>query len=106
MREIENIAKENYSAAKLQNKWYECVNFAFYLLDKKIESKNIYILAGLNSDDYDNINKYFLAVIDELKIVKINENINYNFLCYLSRKIHNDEIEAIYALTIKKEIML
>ena len=53
LREIEKIAKENYSAAKLQNKWYECVNFALYLLDEKIESENIYILAGLDSDDYD-----------------------------------------------------
>ena len=92
LREIEKIAKENYSAAKLQNKWYECVNFALYLLDERIESENIYILAGLDSNDYDNINKYFFAAITELKIVKIDEDINYNFLCYLGRKIHNDEI--------------
>lgn len=104
LREIEQIAKENYSAAKLQNKWYECVNFALYLLDEKIESENIYILAGLDSDDYDNINKYFFAVINELKIVKMDEDINYNFLCYLGRKVHNDEIEAIYALTILEKM--
>lgn len=30
----------------------------------------------------------------------MDEDINYNFLCYLGRKVHNDEIEAIYALTI------
>ena len=102
--EIEKIAKENYSAAKLQNKWYECINFALYLLDEKIESENIYILAGLDSDDYDNINKYFFAVINELKIVKMDEDINYNFLCYLGRKVHNDEIEAIYALTILEKM--
>ena len=70
LREIEKIAKENYSAAKLQNRWYECVSFALYLLDEKIESENIYILAGLDSDDYDNINKYFFAVISEFKILK------------------------------------
>ena len=104
LREIEKIAKENYSAAKLQNRWYECVSFALYLLDEKIESENIYILAGLDSDDYDNINKYFFAVISEFKIVKIDEDINYNFLCYLGRKIHNDEIEAIYALNILEKM--
>ena len=67
LREIEKIAKENYSAAKLQNKWYECVSFALYLLDEKIESENIYILAGLDSNDYDNINKYFLLPLLNLK---------------------------------------
>lgn len=104
IEKIEKIAKEIYSAAKLQNKWYECIDFALDLLDKKIESENIYILAGLDSNNYDDINKYFLLVISEFGIKNIDKDINYNFLCYLSRKINNNEIEVMDALTIIERI--
>ena len=102
--EIEKIAKENYSSAKLQNKWNECINFALFLLDNGIESENIYILAGLDENDYDTINKYFLSVITELGIKKIDQDINYNFLCYLGRKTQSHEIESIYALKILEQM--
>ena len=104
LNEIEQIAKENYSAAKLQNKWYECINFALYLLDNKVESENIYVLAGLDSNEYDDINNFFLTVIHELRIQNIDKDINYNFLCYLGRKVINNEIEAMYTLIILEKI--
>ena len=104
LTEIEKIAKENYSSAKLQNKWNECINFALFLLDNGIESENIYILAGLDENDYDTINKYFLSVITELGIKKIDQDINYNFLCYLGRKTQSHEIESIYALKILEQM--
>ena len=53
LTEIEKIAKENYSSAILQNNWKECINFALFLLDNEIESENIYILAGLDENNYD-----------------------------------------------------
>ena len=35
---------------------------------------------------------------------KIDEDINYSFLCYLGRKTQNNEIESIYALTILEQM--
>ncbi len=102
--EIVKIAKENYSAGILQNNWKECINFALFLLDNEIESENIYILAGLDENNYDDIKKYFFFVITELEIKKIDEDINYNFLCYLGRKTQNNEIESIYALKILEQM--
>ena len=54
---LTEIAKENYSSAILQNNWKECINFALFLLDNEIESENIYILAGLDENNYDDIKK-------------------------------------------------
>ena len=74
LTEIEKIAKENYSSAILQNNWNECISFTLFLLDNEIQSENIYILAGLDENDYDDINKYFLSVITDMHLKKDTKN--------------------------------
>ena len=46
----------------------ECVNFAIALLENEIVTDNICILAGLNENEYYDIKKYFLKVLNNLGI--------------------------------------
>ena len=98
--EIESIAREKFAAAEIDGRYSELINFAFLLLDNKIESENIFILAGLNSKNYDDeIKKYFWLVIEEQNITINCENIDYYYLCYVNRKVQSGEMKPQQALS-------
>lgn len=91
-REISNLAKQCYAASELRNQWEECINFALHLLDNGVESENVYILAGLDSKNKDDIKKYFKLLSDELNVYGLEDDLDFSFLCYLNRKIKNNAL--------------
>ncbi|MBP5575207.1 MAG: hypothetical protein J6X67_00370 [Treponema sp.] len=63
------------------------IDFALYLLDNKVESENIFILAGLSESEKDDARTYFDCVLLELDIKIDMDKIEYFYVCYLNEKI-------------------
>ena len=71
---LEAIVADRYSFNK--NAYAE---FAFFLIDKNIESENIYILAGLDNSSYEDKMHYFDLVLTELGLI-IDKNVDFDFI--------------------------
>lgn len=81
--EIRIKAQKCFSAAVIGEDKSEYINFAFWLLENKIESENIFILAGLSKDDLYDLQRYFHRVLDDFGI-KIDESKDlYFYVAYL-----------------------
>jgi RNase P subunit RPR2 len=94
--QIKNKAIEAIAADKFTNDTTKYIDFAFYLIDQNIESKNIYILAGLEKDSYYDKILYFNKVLDELKII-INWDSNF-YLIYaqhIAKQVIANQIDPL-----------
>ena len=99
--EIWTKAQKCVSADKIDDDTSEYVSFAFWLLENKIESDDIFILAGLCASDisfrYD-ARHYFALVCDALKI-EIDESKNdYFYVCHLLDCIKSGKVSAFDAV--------
>lgn len=74
------------------------IDFALYLLDNKVESENIFILAGLSESEKGDARKYFDCVLLELDIKIDMDKIEYFYVCYLNEKILEGKRDAHSAL--------
>lgn len=97
--EIKYRASEAIALDKLSSDTSMYVDFAFYLLDNNIESKNIYILAGLENDSYDDKIHYFKKILEELQInIPENERIDFPYAKGIARQVLNDKIDPVTAV--------
>lgn len=79
------------------------IDFAYYLLDNKIESDNVFILAGLSESEKEDARRYFGCLLLELDIKTDLDNIDYLYICYLNEKIHEGKKNAHSALAELKD---
>jgi DNA-directed RNA polymerase subunit RPC12/RpoP len=84
----------------LCNNMENCINFAFELIENNIESINIFILAGLDKNEYYDIKKYFFNILNELKInVDINdEQLGLEYLSLIANEVIDDKRIPIGAI--------
>ena len=97
--EIKRKAVQCKVADMFENDVSEYIDFAFYLLENKIESENIFILAGLSADEKDDARKYFEIVVSELNIQTDADNADFIYVCYLNEKIYEGKRDAQTALS-------
>ena len=55
------------------------IDFTYYLLDNKIESDNVFILAGLSESEKEDARRYFGCLLLELDIKTDLDNIEHLF---------------------------
>ena len=97
--EIKDRAIEAIAADKLFSDKTKYVDFAFYLLDNNIESENIYILAGLENDSFEDKIHYFKTIMEELQIkICENEKIDLLYAKNIARQVLKDKIDPVTAV--------
>ena len=88
----------------LLNNMENCIDFALQLLDKKIETENIYILAGLNKNEYWEIKSYFEKILAEFNIAIniFDEQLAHKYVLSVANEVISGEKsakEAVYELS-------
>lgn len=96
--ELTYRANKCYAADVVREKVSEYIDFAFYLLENKIESENIFILAGLSESEKDDARHYFERVLDELKIKIEKSKTDYFYICYLFDGVKAGKLSAFDAV--------
>ena len=101
---IKKYAEKCYAADVIQDDVSELINFALILLDNKIESEDIFILAGLSENEKYESRHYFEKVINALDINIDKNKIDYFFICYLNDKVQSGKIKPRNAVSILYEL--
>jgi RNase P subunit RPR2 len=102
--EIEDIRLFIYRTLLKTNNLHEnmknCINLAFELLDNNVETENVYILAGLHEDEYYDIKKNFLNILNDLNIsIDINDKyLGIKYLSLIAGEVINGKIDPIDAV--------
>ena len=76
------------------------VDWAMFLIENGVENENLYILAGLDSSDTEEREKYFHKTLEDLNIEEPTNKILYaeNFMLDLAKKVLNNEINPVSGL--------
>lgn len=81
------------------------VSFALYLLDRNIESENIYILAGLDKAQPSIKRRYFQKVLEELHIdLGQDENFNQAYIKSIAGNVIAGKIDPLAGLEMLKKL--
>ena len=96
--ELTYRANKCYAADVVREKVSEYIDFAFYLLENKIDSENIFILAGLSESEKDDARHYFERVLDEMKIKIEKSKTDYFYICYLFDGVKAGKLSAFDAV--------
>lgn len=86
----------------------KCIDWAVSLMQRNYESDNLYILAGLDSNDVRGIEHYFDKLIDDLELTQ-NRGAEELFQIYVSDiacQVLKREIEPLKGLSIIEEIRI
>jgi len=94
------IAEDKYGSNDLAY-----VSFALYLLDRNIESENIYILAGLDNAQPSVKRRYFQIVLEELHIdLGQDENFNQTYIKSIARNVTAGIFDPLTGLGMLKKL--
>ena len=99
---IEAIAVDRFSIDKSSY-----INFAFFLIDNKVESENIYILAGLENSPHYEQKRYFDIVLNELSIeIDSDEKIDLHYAKYIAQQVVDRKIRPVIGVHILDKLCI
>ena len=91
---IEAIALDKYSSDSTKY-----IEFAYFLIDHKIETENIYILAGLQNNSYYEKVHYFNKVLEDIKIeIQPIDNLDKIYALSIAKQVIRKELDPIIAV--------
>ena len=105
VKEITEILLAKKLLSNFDSKNY--VDWAISVMERGIESENLFVLAGLDNEDTEIREKYFRKVVEEIKI-----DINYedftllqNYAKFIAEKVVNGTLSQSKGLSIMNEIV-